>query len=91
MDVKSDSKHKTAHEGTDYYFCCEGCLKKFEADPAAALAKEATSDRSITYTDPVCGMYVKSDSKHKPTHESTDYFFLSPEHVAALSEKNMLV
>lgn len=58
MDVKSDSKHKTTHEGADYYFCCEGCLKKFEADPAAALTpaseKESSPASSGLHICPMC-------------------------------------
>jgi xanthine dehydrogenase accessory factor len=28
------ARHKVDHEGTTYYFCCAGCLKAFESDPA---------------------------------------------------------
>lgn len=34
------ARWKTAHDGADYYFCSEGCLKKFEADPQKYLAAE---------------------------------------------------
>jgi len=27
------------HEGTEVRFCCNGCVKKFNADPAKYLAK----------------------------------------------------
>jgi YHS domain-containing protein len=30
---------KVEHEGKTYYFCCTGCKKKFEADPAKFLNK----------------------------------------------------
>jgi Cu+-exporting ATPase len=34
---RSSAKHKLTHEGTDYYFCCKGCLDKFQRDPNAYL------------------------------------------------------
>ncbi len=27
------------HEGGTYYLCCDGCVKKFRAEPAAFIAK----------------------------------------------------
>jgi P-type Cu+ transporter len=36
------------HDGVTYYFCSVGCLERFKADPAAALAvppEERTMDR----------------------------------------------
>jgi Cu+-exporting ATPase len=33
MTVTADSKHHAVHAGVDYYFCCNGCLEKFSADP----------------------------------------------------------
>ncbi len=32
------ARHRAEHEGTTYYFCCEGCRKKFEAEPQRFLA-----------------------------------------------------
>ena len=32
------AKFSAEHEGTRYYFCCGGCLAKFQADPAKYLA-----------------------------------------------------
>ena len=34
---RATAKWTTAHEGETYYFCSEGCLRKFKADPAAYL------------------------------------------------------
>jgi len=31
------AKFSTEHDGTRYYFCCGGCLAKFQADPAKYL------------------------------------------------------
>ncbi len=44
MNVNPDTaKHVLEHAGKNYYFCCAGCLKKFEADPAGYLNKPASS------------------------------------------------
>jgi xanthine dehydrogenase accessory factor len=37
------ARHKVDHEGTTYYFCCAGCLKAFEGDPAAFAGSGAKS------------------------------------------------
>lgn len=34
------ARHTTDHEGLTFYFCCPGCRKSFEDDPAAYLASE---------------------------------------------------
>ena len=34
---RTTAQHMLKHEGTRYYFCCEGCQKKFEAEPAKYL------------------------------------------------------
>jgi YHS domain-containing protein len=38
FDVTATSP-KAEHEGKTYYFCCGGCKKKFEANPAGVLHK----------------------------------------------------
>jgi xanthine dehydrogenase accessory factor len=42
-------KHIEDYEGVSYYFCCDGCLETFRADPAkyAAIHALAYSERSI--------------------------------------------
>ncbi len=37
MRVKAGTAHRCRHQETDYYFCCNGCLTKFQADPARFL------------------------------------------------------
>ncbi len=32
------AKYRTHHEGKDYFFCCGGCLAKFQADPQKILS-----------------------------------------------------
>ena len=47
MDIDPTSAAgKSEYEGQSYYFCSPGCLKDFEADPAAALRAEAEYDHS---------------------------------------------
>lgn len=58
MDVDPHTaKHRTMHDGHPYYFCSEGCLKKFSADPAKyidpAKAQAAPVDESAVYTCPM--------------------------------------
>jgi YHS domain-containing protein len=33
IEITADSPH-SEHNGKTYYFCCTGCKKKFDADPA---------------------------------------------------------
>ncbi len=35
--VTADSPH-VEYEGRTYYFCCPGCIERFQADPAAFLS-----------------------------------------------------
>jgi YHS domain-containing protein len=37
IDVQ-EAAASTTHRGQTYHFCCEGCLRQFEQDPAAYLA-----------------------------------------------------
>jgi P-type Cu+ transporter len=34
----STARFKTAYAGQEYFFCCAGCMKKFQADPQGLLA-----------------------------------------------------
>jgi len=34
----ASAKFKTQHDGRDYFFCCAGCLTKFQADPTKVLS-----------------------------------------------------
>jgi xanthine dehydrogenase accessory factor len=43
MTVTADaSSHPYDHAGTTFYFCCAGCRRAFEADPAKYLTEEVT-------------------------------------------------
>ncbi|MBL8582747.1 MAG: heavy metal translocating P-type ATPase [Rhizobiaceae bacterium] len=55
-------------EGRIFHFCCEGCRKKFAADPAAYATAE----------DPVCGMKVdRASARHLLRHEGAKHYFCS--------------
>ncbi|MEO8268254.1 MAG: heavy metal translocating P-type ATPase [Aureliella sp.] len=41
MTVPADSPRSAEHSGETYVFCSDGCLAKFEADPAGVLAARA--------------------------------------------------
>ena len=51
MKVPTDSPRSTEFQGKHYVFCSDGCLSKFQDDPAGVLAKrsqkEAASDSSF--------------------------------------------
>jgi len=38
MTVDPAKSRRSEHEGKSYFFCSEGCLTKFEDDPAGILA-----------------------------------------------------
>jgi len=39
MEVNPETaRYKTLHNGTEYFFCCDGCLAKFEANPERVLS-----------------------------------------------------
>src|SRR3954470_15293011 len=39
------AKHTGAHQGRTYYFCCNGCRTKFEADPQKYLAPKSEAPK----------------------------------------------
>jgi xanthine dehydrogenase accessory factor len=39
----ASARHKVEHDGTMYYFCCAGCVKAFEGNPAEFTASETKS------------------------------------------------
>ena len=58
MDVDpGTAKHRATHAGQPYYFCSEGCLKKFNARPAEYLdpakAHAVPVEESAIYTCPM--------------------------------------
>jgi Cu+-exporting ATPase len=51
------AKHRTEHQGQTYYFCCNGCRTKFEADPQKYLAPKTEAPKAVVpgaiYTCPM--------------------------------------
>ncbi len=59
MSVAEDSPRRFAFDGATYYFCSDGCLRKFSAEPARYLkpsphpAPEGEADERVIYTCPM--------------------------------------
>lgn len=72
MKVAPDTaKWKAEHAGKTWYFCCQSCQKKFEAEPA----KYGGSQAAVA-TDPVCGMKVNPETaKWKTVHKGKTWYF----------------
>lgn len=49
-----DPKVRVEHEGQYVYFCCEGCAKKFEKDPKAAIANLSAEDQAAIKVNETC-------------------------------------
>jgi len=82
VDEKSATFH-TNYEESDYYFCSEHCLDKFEKTPQPYLEK-----LNVKNKDPVCGMDVEEKTaKFHSNHENLDYYFCS-EHCQNKFEKS---
>jgi len=65
MKVTPESEHRHAYQGTDYYFCCNGCREKFAAEPerylhlqeqpeTAACPTGVCDTGTQTYVCPMC-------------------------------------
>src|SRR5438874_12444883 len=60
------------HDGKTYYFCCKGCLQKFQADPKKYLSGESPAERhtplspqsSVLGTEYTCPMHPEVVSDH---------------------------
>ena len=89
--IRRPQEHRFEHDGTTYYFCCDGCRTKFAADPARYLAAEpaphahhhhhaepAAPGVGVAVKDPVCGMSVDpATARHKADHAGATYSFCS--------------
>ncbi len=80
------AKHRFEHDGTTFYFCCEGCRTKFAAEPARYLSMavaphaghghHAAGAAAAGAKDPVCGMSVDpATAKHSFDHDGTTFYF----------------
>jgi len=65
MTVTPQSEHHHSYQGSDYYFCCNGCREKFAADPerylhpqepagAAACPTGVCDTGGVAYVCPMC-------------------------------------
>lgn len=43
MQVSRDQGLQTEYQGSTYFFCCDGCLRKFEDNPDGVLAAQAAN------------------------------------------------
>ena len=72
------AKASCEHGGITYYFCCQGCLGKFQSNPAQYLARigAAVPADEKKATDPVCGMKVDPQkARASTTHAGVTYYF----------------
>ena len=58
MTVAPDTAKSLDHQGTRYYFCCQGCAAKFRADPARYLQNTSAplpdiAGAAVLYTCPM--------------------------------------
>jgi Cu+-exporting ATPase len=81
------------YSGKTYYFCCDGCLETFKADPDKALASpappfdlsppppaplKAPTKVEAPEIDPVCGMKVLPEkARGTHAHQGKTYYFCS--------------
>jgi Cu+-exporting ATPase len=57
MKVSTDSEFSYPFDGSEYYFCCQGCAQKFSTDPAGYLSGEA--QQAAAMAEPVSGaLYI---------------------------------
>ena len=60
MTVTPDSQHSVDFDGQRYYFCCEGCARKFDADPKYYLDRDPAAEAmqavagATSYICPMC-------------------------------------
>ncbi len=52
MQVATSSPHHADHRGTRYWFCCDGCRSKFQADPGKYLEKAEPARAARSHARP---------------------------------------
>jgi len=69
MTIEVDSAAaQEEYQGKTWYFCCDSCHSRFQADPARYTEPE-------TMTDPVCSMEVSSGSVYHKEYVGKTYYF----------------
>jgi Cu+-exporting ATPase len=87
MQVDPASAERFTHAGQTFFFCCNGCLEAFQADPEKHLAAPppvfpplavSVAAPVVAERDPVCGMSVDpATAKHQGAHGGKAYLFCS--------------
>ena len=72
MTVTTDSPHHTTYGGKDYFFCCAGCVTKFQESPDRYLSppplpRFATASRQLPMAHAHASSTLSSESA-APTH-----------------------
>jgi xanthine dehydrogenase accessory factor len=80
MEVEiATATYYSEYEGVDYYFCCAGCKRTFDAEPEAYITihhPELESPRPAIAIDPICQMEVEiATAKYHSTYEGVEYYF----------------
>ena len=80
MEVEiATAKYHSQYEGLDYYFCCAGCKRTFDANPTDYVTihhAELASPSTGIAIDPICRMEVKIATAHYHSqHDGADYYF----------------
>ena len=73
MVVRSDSEHQHNYADTQYYFCSDGCRKKFSDSPQQYLNQDATpvaEEADETATDAFAGDSRLSSPAPRPSRPS---------------------
>lgn len=79
MQVRiSEAPAQTQHQGSDFYFCSEHCLEKFQANPDrfTDLSAQPLPASSNAKVDPICEMKVEPGHEAaKTTYDGVTYWF----------------
>jgi YHS domain-containing protein len=54
MNAAVSEKFRAEYNGQFVYFCCQGCVKMFEKDPAGYVAKLSKEDQEAIKPNEVC-------------------------------------
>jgi YHS domain-containing protein len=54
MNSPASEKFRTEYNGQYVYFCCQGCVKMFDKDPASYIAKLSKEDQEAIKVNEVC-------------------------------------
>jgi heavy metal translocating P-type ATPase len=65
MTVAADPSKSATHGGTRYYFCCHGCLEKFQKDPERYLHKPSASVPAAASAEAIYTCPMHPDVKQK--------------------------